>query len=213
MLIANCLFAFVTGDVVLCTLPLGVLKIAVAANGQNQQNYVKFDPPLPDWKVKYIASPIYFFETFPAFEFIRYTLLQVAAIRRLGYGNLNKVVLCFERTFWDPSANLFGHVGTTTASRGSLYLNSLRLVESEQFTKPSSFSLNNPISMHSGRERVHIHMAPSRASIVSSCSRATPASPPRRININGKLPPNPCKLTERLNVPSERMHLINHLAV
>ncbi|KAI5646121.1 flavin containing amine oxidoreductase domain-containing protein [Phthorimaea operculella] len=84
------------GDVVLCTLPLGVLKIAVANNGQNQQNYVKFDPPLPDWKV--------------------------AAIKRLGYGNLNKVVLCFERTFWDPSANLFGHVGTTTASRGELFL-------------------------------------------------------------------------------------------
>lgn len=35
----------------LCTLPLGVLKIAVASNGQNQQNFVKFDPPLPDWKV------------------------------------------------------------------------------------------------------------------------------------------------------------------
>ncbi|XP_050348830.1 lysine-specific histone demethylase 1A [Nymphalis io] len=86
----------IKGDVVLCTLPLGVLKVAVANNGQNQQNYVKFDPPLPDWKV--------------------------AAIKRLGYGNLNKVVLCFERTFWDPSANLFGHVGTTTASRGELFL-------------------------------------------------------------------------------------------
>ncbi|XP_068633798.1 lysine-specific histone demethylase 1A isoform X2 [Battus philenor] len=84
------------GDVVLCTLPLGVLKVAVANNGQNQQNFVKFDPPLPDWKV--------------------------SAIKRLGYGNLNKVVLCFERTFWDPSANLFGHVGTTTASRGELFL-------------------------------------------------------------------------------------------
>ncbi|KOB67162.1 putative Peroxisomal N1-acetyl-spermine/spermidine oxidase, partial [Operophtera brumata] len=59
-------------DVILCTLPLGVLKVAAASNGQNQQNYV-------------------------------------AAIKRLGYGNLNKVVLCFERTFWDPSANLFGH--------------------------------------------------------------------------------------------------------
>lgn len=84
------------GDVVLCTLPLGVLKVAVANSGQNQQNFVNFDPPLPDWKV--------------------------AAIKRLGYGNLNKVVLCFERTFWDPSANLFGHVGTTTASRGELFL-------------------------------------------------------------------------------------------
>lgn len=84
------------GDVVLCTLPLGVLKVAVASNGQNQQNFTTFNPPLPEWKV--------------------------AAIKRLGYGNLNKVVLCFERTFWDPSANLFGHVGTTTASRGELFL-------------------------------------------------------------------------------------------
>ncbi|CAH2208179.1 jg24261, partial [Pararge aegeria aegeria] len=42
-----CLFP---GDVILCTLPLGVLKVAVANNGTNQQNFVKFDPPLPDWK-------------------------------------------------------------------------------------------------------------------------------------------------------------------
>ncbi|KYN04581.1 Lysine-specific histone demethylase 1A, partial [Cyphomyrmex costatus] len=32
------------------------------------------------------------------------------------------VVLCFERIFWDPTANLFGHVGSTTASRGELFL-------------------------------------------------------------------------------------------
>ncbi|KDR22932.1 Lysine-specific histone demethylase 1, partial [Zootermopsis nevadensis] len=44
------------------------------------------------------------------------------AIQRLGFGNLNKVVLCFERIFWDPNANLFGHVGSTTASRGELFL-------------------------------------------------------------------------------------------
>ena len=44
------------------------------------------------------------------------------SIKRLGYGNLNKVVLCFDRIFWDPSTNLFGHVGSTTASRGELFL-------------------------------------------------------------------------------------------
>ena len=33
-----------------------------------------------------------------------------------------KVVLCFDRVFWDPSANLFGHVGSTTAARGELFL-------------------------------------------------------------------------------------------
>lgn len=30
--------------------------------------------------------------------------------------------MCFERIFWDPTANLFGHVGSTTASRGELFL-------------------------------------------------------------------------------------------
>ena len=83
-----------SGDAVLCTLPLGVLKQSTAANTQGVLNTVQFIPPLPDWKV--------------------------AAIQRLGFGNLNKVVLCFERIFWDPIANLFGHVGSTTASRGNV---------------------------------------------------------------------------------------------
>lgn len=82
-------------DMVLCTLPLGVLKVAITENSE-QLNTVKFDPPLPDWKQ--------------------------AAIQRLGFGNLNKVVLCFDRIFWDPMTNLFGHVGSTTASRGELFL-------------------------------------------------------------------------------------------
>ena len=33
-----------------------------------------------------------------------------------------QVVLCFDRIFWDPNASLFGHVGSTTASRGELFL-------------------------------------------------------------------------------------------
>lgn len=83
-------------DAVLCTLPLGVLKESVSANAQNSSNAPQFSPPLPSWKV--------------------------AAIERLGFGNLNKVVLCFERMFWDPNANLFGHVANTTQSRGELFL-------------------------------------------------------------------------------------------
>ncbi|KAH8370034.1 hypothetical protein KR093_001992, partial [Drosophila rubida] len=84
-------------DLAVCTLTLGVLKVAIT-NEESQQhaNTVKFDPPLPDWKQQ--------------------------AIRRLGFGNLNKVVLCFDRIFWDPNANLFGHVGSTTASRGEMFL-------------------------------------------------------------------------------------------
>lgn len=82
-------------DAVLSTLPLGVMKQAVQGN-PNVPNTVQFIPPLPDWKV--------------------------SSIQRLGFGNLNKVVLCFDRIFWDPNANLFGHVGSTTASRGELFL-------------------------------------------------------------------------------------------
>ncbi|XP_072390356.1 lysine-specific histone demethylase 1A [Diabrotica undecimpunctata] len=82
-------------EVVLCTLPLGVLKLS-AVPSSTQLNTVQFSPPLPDWKT--------------------------SAIQRLGFGNLNKVVLCFERIFWNPQANLFGHVGSTTASRGELFL-------------------------------------------------------------------------------------------
>ncbi|XP_042886464.1 lysine-specific histone demethylase 1A-like isoform X1 [Penaeus japonicus] len=87
--------ATLKADAVLCTLPLGVLKQSVIAN-QNAPHTVTFSPPLPQWKVD--------------------------AISRLGFGNLNKVVLCFDRVFWDPNANLFGHVGSTTASRGELFL-------------------------------------------------------------------------------------------
>lgn len=84
------------GDLVLCTLPLGVLKLAISPLSTNQENIVQFDPPLPTWKEQ--------------------------AIQRLGFGNLNKVVLCFDRIFWDANTNLFGHVGSTTASRGELFL-------------------------------------------------------------------------------------------
>jgi len=82
-------------DCVLCTLPLGVLKQAISSPS-SAPNMVNFNPPLPDWKKD--------------------------AITRLGYGNLNKVVLCFDRIFWDNNSNLFGHVGSTTASRGELFL-------------------------------------------------------------------------------------------
>lgn len=86
--------ATIKGDAVLCTLPLGVLKQSVT--GQSMPNSCVFNPQLPQWKID--------------------------AINRLGFGNLNKVVLCFDRVFWDPNANLFGHVGSTTASRGELFL-------------------------------------------------------------------------------------------
>jgi Flavin containing amine oxidoreductase len=84
-------------DVVLCTLPLGVLKQSTQQQTTALPNTVQFNPPLPDWKV--------------------------AAIQRLGFGNLNKVlrasggtigialtkmVMCFR---WCSASNV--HSGTT----------------------------------------------------------------------------------------------------
>lgn len=100
-------------DAVLCTLPLGVLKQEQATP------VIVFSPELPKWKT--------------------------VAIKRMGYGNLNKVIMCFEKPFWQLNSdnstnissnpqqedeseikakkrNLFGHVATTTASRGELFL-------------------------------------------------------------------------------------------
>jgi lysine-specific histone demethylase 1 len=83
-------------DAILCTLPLGVLKQALVQTDEPVMNAVDFEPPLPEWKQN--------------------------VIQQLGYGNLNKVVLCFDRVFWDNETNLFGHIGTTTGSRGELFL-------------------------------------------------------------------------------------------
>uniref|UniRef100_A0ABD2W4W9 Amine oxidase domain-containing protein n=1 Tax=Trichogramma kaykai TaxID=54128 RepID=A0ABD2W4W9_9HYME len=78
-----------------CDAVLVTLPLGVL-KAEHPQSKVTFTPPLPDWKAQ--------------------------AIQRLGFGNLNKVVLCFDKIFWDPTSNLFGHVGSTTASRGELFL-------------------------------------------------------------------------------------------
>ena len=57
---------------------------------------INFNPELPDWKL--------------------------SAIDRLGFGNLMKVVLCFEKKFWDSSTHMFGFVNSHSAARGECYL-------------------------------------------------------------------------------------------
>jgi len=64
--------------------------------GVLKENVIMFNPPLPDWKQ--------------------------AAIDRLGFGNLNKVVLCFDKVFWDQNHTLFAHVNASTSCRGELFL-------------------------------------------------------------------------------------------
>lgn len=92
------------GDAVIVSVPLGVLKAQA----------LSFHPPLPEWKTQ--------------------------AINNLGFGLLNKVqgreggrrrkfivsplqvILCFEQRFWDAHVHLFGHVATSTASRGEFFM-------------------------------------------------------------------------------------------
>lgn len=91
--------AVFNADAVICTCPLGVLKNSVDLNPNEDSspNAIKFIPPIPESKA--------------------------AAIRRLGFGNLNKVVLIFDSIFWDTNNNLFGHVAATgEATRGELFL-------------------------------------------------------------------------------------------
>lgn len=74
------------GEMALCTVPLGVLK----------RNMVRFEPPLPKYKVD--------------------------AIQRLGFGLLNKVVMLFPRVFWDSSLDTFGHLEEDPHKRGEYFM-------------------------------------------------------------------------------------------
>ncbi|KAG0378092.1 hypothetical protein BGX24_004760 [Mortierella sp. AD032] len=54
--------------------------------GVLKSHQIHFSPPLPDWKER--------------------------AINNLGFGLLNKLVLVFDKPFWDTSVELFGYVGS-----------------------------------------------------------------------------------------------------
>ncbi|CDI97194.1 lysine specific histone demethylase 1A [Echinococcus multilocularis] len=93
------------GDVVLCALPLGVLKESVKISNAEKKleqadlttlSAPYFIPPLPPWKCE--------------------------AIERTGFGTLNKLVLFFNDFFWDRNERVFGYVHDSTERRGELFL-------------------------------------------------------------------------------------------
>lgn len=103
----------ITADAVLCTLPLGVLQDSIIVSKQMaankggdpkeqpktaQKGYqpVVFYPPLPKWKTQALTS--------------------------LGCGNLNKIVLSFDKIFWNHELHLFGVVNHKAMSRGEFFL-------------------------------------------------------------------------------------------
>ncbi|KAM3721878.1 putative lysine-specific histone demethylase [Dirofilaria immitis] len=80
-------------DCVLCTLPLGVLKRSV----RHRNNAPLFHPELPNWKIN--------------------------AINSLGFGNVNKIMLFFEKPFWE-NTRVFGQISDTmcATSRGEMFM-------------------------------------------------------------------------------------------
>lgn len=108
---ANSTYTEITADAVLCTLPLGLLKDSTIASARyaadgpamdqprtNQKGYqpVIFSPPLPKWKTQ--------------------------SIEKLGCGNLNKIVMYFDKAFWDHSSHLVAVVNHKAISRGEFFL-------------------------------------------------------------------------------------------
>ncbi|KAL3102688.1 hypothetical protein niasHT_027776 [Heterodera trifolii] len=64
--------------------------------GVLQQNDVQFEPPLPRWKRE--------------------------AISNMGFGVLNKIILFFDKPFWDTKQFSFGRLNDTSESRGELFM-------------------------------------------------------------------------------------------
>jgi lysine-specific histone demethylase 1 len=108
---SNSPYTELTADAVLCTLPLGLLKDSTVPSIRyavdtphidqprtTQKGYqpVIFSPPLPKWKTQ--------------------------AFDRLGCGNLNKIVMYFDKSFWDNFLHLFGVVNHKAISRGEFFL-------------------------------------------------------------------------------------------
>ncbi|KAK2784238.1 hypothetical protein FQN51_004105 [Onygenales sp. PD_10] len=56
--------------------------VFTAPLGVLKKGSIKFEPPLPDWKT--------------------------GAVNRLGFGTMNKVILVFEKSFWDVDRDMFG---------------------------------------------------------------------------------------------------------
>ncbi|TKR94120.1 hypothetical protein L596_008450 [Steinernema carpocapsae] len=82
----------IEAEAVLCTLPLGILKHSL----KHPSEGVVFEPPLPPSKTE--------------------------SIKRLGFGSLNKLVLFFDKIFWDTSVHTYGRMSQSKISRGELFM-------------------------------------------------------------------------------------------
>ncbi len=117
-------------DACLCTLPLGVLKKSLSSDPATTVGAVRFSPPLPDWKVQAINrlgfgnlnKVLAASASASASASDRKRASSVGRARLCLHSSAFQVILCFDRVFWDPSAQLFGHINQASKSRGELFL-------------------------------------------------------------------------------------------
>ena len=74
----------------------GDMALCTVPLGVLKQKMIKFEPELPQRKLD--------------------------AIRRLGFGLLNKVAMLFPRVFWGSELDTFGHLAESTERRGEFFL-------------------------------------------------------------------------------------------
>lgn len=74
----------------------GDMALCTVPLGVLKQNTIKFEPELPQRKLD--------------------------AIRRLGFGLLNKVAMLFPRVFWGSEIDTFGHLAESSERRGEFFL-------------------------------------------------------------------------------------------
>jgi len=70
--------------------------VVTAPLGVLKRGKIQFDPPLSNRKI--------------------------GAIRRLGFGNLNKVIMLFHKAFWDTNYDIFGHANEDQELRGDSFM-------------------------------------------------------------------------------------------
>lgn len=100
-----------TADAVLCTLPLGVLQDSIIASQQAAADTTKTENPRTTHKG---YQPVIFNPSLPKWK--------IQSLKRLGCGNLNKIVLSFDKVFWNHELHLFGVVDHKAYSRGEFFL-------------------------------------------------------------------------------------------
>uniref|UniRef100_A0A6A7FV35 SWIRM domain protein n=1 Tax=Hirondellea gigas TaxID=1518452 RepID=A0A6A7FV35_9CRUS len=71
--------------------------------GVLKRDMIEFDPVLPKWKLD--------------------------AIRRLGAGNLNKILMEFSSVFWDQTSDMFGKLSSKQSGRSFLFWNISKLLD------------------------------------------------------------------------------------